>query len=98
VQVIAMVVPLLSAAAAEGVQRRLGIALPERYLHAAQAHDLEAAWKTFEEVMAGVRECGLVDGVAVMTTEMDPPPETGQRIVHALRLAGIGQPGAGQLA
>jgi len=94
-RVIAMVVPLLSEAATEGIARRLGITLPPRFIRPAGEHP-SPAWELFGEVVADCRGCGLVDGLAIMTTEMDPPAGTGERIVRALRLAGIERLGAGR--
>lgn len=91
-RVIAMVVPILSGAAADGLGRRLGIELPGRFCRSAESGP-RAAWEVFAEALAACRQCGFVDGVAIMTTEMDPSPETGAQIVHGLRLAGIGVPG-----
>ena len=91
-RVIAMVVPVLSGAAADGLSRRLGIELPGRFCRSAEA-GAGAAWEVFGEALAACRECGFVDGIAIMTTEMDPAPESGEQIVGSLHRAGIGVPG-----
>lgn len=92
VRFVAMVVPVLSTAAAEGLGRRLGISLPERCSRSAAAGP-SAAWEVFGEALSACHACGFVDGIAVMTTEMDPSPETGEQIVQSLRVAGIRVPG-----
>ncbi|KAA0231975.1 hypothetical protein EDM76_10605 [bacterium] len=43
----------------------------------------------YGETIAGLVASPLADGAAIMTTEMDPPPAVGERIVSALRAAGI---------
>ena len=48
-----------------------------------------AAWQAFEETVVALRRNGLVHGLAIMTFEMDPGLDIGQRIVAALRAAGI---------
>ncbi len=85
---VAMVVPLLSPAAVEGIQRRLGFRLPAA-MAAGLAAGSEAGWDLFGETLTSLVSSRLVDGVAIMTTEMDPPPAVGERIVEALRAAGI---------
>lgn len=81
--IIAMAMPLVSAAAASGIAARLGIELP-----GAGEGGVDAAWERFAMILAELVESPLVDGVAIMTYEMDPHPETGERILQALRLAG----------
>ncbi len=88
VRVVAMAVPLLSPAAVEGIQRRLEFRLPDGVLRRL-ASGAEAGWELFGETLASLASSTAIDGVAVMTTEMDPPPGTGDRIVTALRAAGV---------
>jgi methylenetetrahydrofolate reductase (NADPH) len=88
VRVIAMAVPLLSQAAVEGIQRRLQCRLPDAVLRRLGS-GVEAGWALFAETLAALAASPAVDGVAIMTTEMDPPPGTGARIVAALRAAGM---------
>lgn len=85
---VAMVVPLLSPAAVEGVQRRLGFRLPAA-MAARLAAGPEAGWALFGETLAALVSSPLADGAAIMTTEMDPPPAMSERIVEVLRAAGI---------
>ncbi len=83
-----MAVPLLSPAAVEGIQRRLGFRLPGE-LAGRLAAGPEAAWEMFTATIAALRTSPLAGGAAIMTTEMDPPPATGARIAASLRAAGI---------
>lgn len=85
-KLVPMAMPLLSLEAATRIEARLGIALPPS-LHAAIARGPEAAWAAFDATIAALAASPLVDGVAIMTFETDPPPETGARIVAALRAA-----------
>ncbi len=89
-RLVAMAVPLLSPGAVDGIQRRLSFRLDARTCQRLAAGE-EAGWELFDETLAVLRASALVDGVAIMTTEMDPPPGTGGRIVAALRAAGIGR-------
>ena len=89
VRVVAMVMPLVSVEALERVTGRLGVA-PPRALGERLAGDPESAWPAFEDLLASLAGDDHVDGVAVMTFEMDATPETGARIVAALNAAGIG--------
>lgn len=86
-RVVAMAMPIVSEDAFEKVQARLGIALPEA-LRSRIAAGSEGAWAAFDETVAGLRACGFVDGLAVMTFEMDAPPGMGERIAQALERAG----------
>ena len=83
VHVVAMVMPLLTPDAAARVGARLGITL-RKDLAAVEAF----AWQHFDETVAALAASPLVDGLAVMTFEMDPPASVGLRIVEALRKAG----------
>jgi len=88
VRVMAMAVPLLSRAAVAGIQRRLEFRLPEASIRRLDS-GVEAGWAMFTETLAALAANTAIDGVAIMTTEMDPPPGTGERIVAALRAAGV---------
>lgn len=85
-QVVAMVMPLRTRAEAAQIEERLGIALPASF--AARLDREDDAWAAFEETVAGLVGSGAIAGVAIMTFEMDPAPETGARIVAALERAG----------
>lgn len=85
-RVVGMVMPLLSADEAVKMASRLRVELPPELLARLDGgHD--GAWQAFEETVGQVVACGIVDGVAVMTFEMDPPAETGTRIAEVLRRA-----------
>jgi 5,10-methylenetetrahydrofolate reductase len=84
VAILPMVIPLVSASAAEKLALRLRLPLPSD-LVARLANGGEAAgWLHFTETVRELRGSGLADGVAVMTQEMDPPPAFGDRIRAAL--------------
>jgi 5,10-methylenetetrahydrofolate reductase len=85
-KVIAMAMPLLTPEAGARIEARLGVALPGA-LRAAIAAGPEAAWSAFDATIASLVASPLIDGVAIMTFETDPPAEVGPRIVAALRAA-----------
>lgn len=88
-RVIAMAMPLLSLDAAVRIEERLGVSLPQTLKDVLASGDPEAAWGTFTTTIRSLAASPLVDGVAVMTFEMDAPPEMGERILAALRAAGV---------
>jgi methylenetetrahydrofolate reductase (NADPH) len=90
VKLIAMVTPVLSPLALEGIERRLQIGFPAGSPFRAGAPDAASAWAAFQDLVAALVKDRLADGIAVMTTEMDPSPETGASIVAALRAGGVG--------
>jgi len=85
-KVIAMAMPLLTSEAATRIEARLGVTLPAT-LRSAIAAGPEVAWSAFDATIASLVASPLIDGVAIMTFETDPPPEVGPRIVAALRAA-----------
>jgi methylenetetrahydrofolate reductase (NADPH) len=86
---IAMVMPVLSGAVLARIEERLGVVLPAPVRRRFAGSAPGRGWEAFAGTIAALVESKLADGVAVMTFETDPPPETGQRIVVALRAAGI---------
>ncbi len=88
-RIVPMVMPLLSVAAAQAIQARLGIILPASLCRRIEEGGAPAAWQTFEETVAALRHSNIADGLAIMTFEMDANSETGSRIVAALQQAGI---------
>jgi 5,10-methylenetetrahydrofolate reductase len=88
-KIVAMAMPLLSLEAGARIEGRLGVALPPA-LRSALTLGPDAAWAAFDATIVSLVASPLVDGVAIMTFETDPPPEVGARIVAALRAAGIG--------
>ncbi len=88
VTTIAMAMPLLTAEAGERIAERLRLTLPDRLRDVLATGNERAAWEYFEATLAGLVESGRIAGVAIMTFEMDPPPETGERVVAALERAG----------
>lgn len=89
VSILPMVIPLVSARAAEKLSLRLRIPLPETLVGRLERGGETAGWKIFAEILHELRTSGLVDGVAVMTQEMDPPAAFGARIEQALRSSGF---------
>ncbi len=87
--VVAMAMPLLSLEAALRIEERLGIALPGALKDVLAGGDIEAAWDAFAGTIRSLADSDLVDGVAIMTFEMDAPREMGDRILAALRAAGV---------
>ncbi len=88
-RIVAMAMPLLTLEAAERVEVRIGIALPSELKQVLATGDEEAAWGSFTATIRELVRAPYIDGVAIMTYEMDPPPETGQRIVQSLQAAGV---------
>lgn len=70
------------------IEKRLGIALPGGLRDVLAGGDREAAWGYFGQTVRSLAESPLVDGVAVMTFEMDAPEGMGERIASALRACG----------
>ena len=84
-RIVAMAMPLLSANAARRIATRLGIAPPPTLLRRLESGGSAAGWQDFEETIAALVAAPWADGVAIMTYEMDPAAEVGQRIVAALQ-------------
>ena len=85
---VAMAMPLLTPESLDAISERLGIPAPEA-LRTRIAAGEEEAWGAFEETLATLARVDLVDAVAIMTYRADPPEGTAERIVAALRRAGI---------
>jgi methylenetetrahydrofolate reductase (NADPH) len=88
VSIVPMAMPLLTADAAQRIEKRLGVSLPAA-LHTRIAASEDEAWRAFTETVASLVESPLVDAVALMTFETDPSPETAQRLIRALAEAGV---------
>ena len=86
--VVAMAMPLLTSESLDAISERLRIPAPEGLRRRIAAGEGEA-WRAFEETLAALAETEMVDAVAIMTYRADPPEGTGERIVEALRRAGI---------
>ena len=86
VAILPMVIPLVSAAAAEKLALRLRVPLPDGLVARLARGGEAAGWALFAKTLRELRTSGLADGVAVMTQEMDPPAAFGERIQRALRL------------
>jgi 5,10-methylenetetrahydrofolate reductase len=87
-KVVAMAMPLLSLDAVDKLEARLGIALPAA-VRAGIGEDGAGAWPAFAATVANLARSGLIDALAIMTFEMDAPPEMGERICAALAAAGL---------
>lgn len=88
VRVVAMAMPLLSTEAGERIEERLGIRLPDALREVLATGDEDAAWRAFAATLKSLVASPLIDGVAIMTFEMDATPETGTRICEVLRQSG----------
>jgi len=82
--VVPMVMPLASREHAERIAERLGIPLPPGQLGRLDAEGPLAGWTVFEDTVRSLRAEGLADGLALMTPQMDPPPEAADRIAGVL--------------
>ena len=85
---VAMVMPLLTIGAAEKLETRIGMRLPEALRGRLAGGQVEDAWAAFDETLAALSESPLVDAIAIMTLEMDAPEGIGPRIVQGLRSTG----------
>jgi 5,10-methylenetetrahydrofolate reductase len=84
VRIAPMLIPLLSAAAAERLGERLRVPLPDSLLRRLEDGGEPAGWEAFTSLVAEVTRSGLADSLAVMTQEADPPKLFGDRIASAL--------------
>lgn len=87
--IVPMVMPLLSIEAVHAIEQRLGITLPASLCRQIEHGGAPAAWQAFAETIVALRHSGLADGLAIMTFEMDPGAEIGQRMIAVLRAAGV---------
>ncbi|MEO8539155.1 MAG: methylenetetrahydrofolate reductase [bacterium] len=87
-RVVAMAMPLLSEEAASRIEERLGIHLPAALREVLATGDEGAAWAAFAATLRQLVASPAIDGVAIMTFEMDATPESGERICQALRDSG----------
>jgi methylenetetrahydrofolate reductase (NADPH) len=90
-RLVAMAMPLLSVDDASRIGQRLGIELPPALFQQIEAGP-ETAWECFEDTLRALAESPLVDGVAIMTFEMDPAPELAARIAQGLVSCGACDP------
>jgi 5,10-methylenetetrahydrofolate reductase len=88
IPVVPMVLPLLTPEAVDRIQRRLRITIPLEY-RAAVAEGPERAWDAFAGVVSGLVSSGEVNGLAVMTFQMDAAAEDGRHIARLLFEAGV---------
>jgi len=88
-RLVAMAMPLLSLEAGEKIEARLNIRLPQALRRTLESGDTSAAWAAFDNTIVALARSDLVDGVAVMTFEMDAPAGMGARIADSLRAAGV---------
>jgi methylenetetrahydrofolate reductase (NADPH) len=88
-RIVPMVMPLLSVDAATRIAERLHISLPRQLVHALQREGSEAGWRLFEQTIFALVNAPWAGGVALMTYEVDPPPEVGEHMVAVLRAAGV---------
>ena len=93
VAILPMVIPLVSAASAEKLALRLRLPLPTGFVARVASGGAAEGWRLFGETLRELRASGLVDGVAVMTLEMDPSPEFGSEIRAALERSRVRTPG-----
>lgn len=83
-RILPMLVPLLSSEAAGRLRTRVGIPIPARLSSSLATHGAQAGWAGFSENLQRLREGGWADGVAVMTLEADPAPDTVAQLLGIL--------------
>jgi methylenetetrahydrofolate reductase (NADPH) len=88
-KIVAMAMPLMGMNEAERIEARTGVRLSDAFRTRLQQGGEEAAWVAFAETLSALYESDLIAGVAVMTFETDPSAEVGERIVAALKQAGV---------
>lgn len=88
IPVVPMVLPLLTLDAVDRIQSRLKIAISPAYREAVAAGE-EPAWQAFAGVVRELVASNLVNGLAVMTFQMDATLAEGNRIIQALQVAGV---------
>ena len=86
---VAMLMPITSPEALRRMEARLRIEAPGAYAQKL-ARGPESAWQAFAELVSNLRRSGLVDGIALMTPDMDPSSGTIARIAAAFGEAGVG--------
>ncbi len=84
VAIVGMAMPVLSTVALDAIERRLGFVVGERLRATLDREGEAGGWAAFEETLAQLRTTPLVDAVAIMTFEMDPPPPFAHRLRQAL--------------
>ena len=85
VSIVAMVMPIESMERAAQMESRLRVRLPE---NARRQVEAGGGWELFAEIVQTLRGERIVDGIAVMTFEMDPAPSVGDQVREALRRSG----------
>jgi 5,10-methylenetetrahydrofolate reductase len=85
VAIVPMVIPLLSAAAAEKLALRLRLPLPVDLVGTLARGGVGTGWELLARTLRELRASGLADGVAVMTLEMDPGGAFAERLRTVLR-------------
>lgn len=88
IPVVPMVLPLLTPEAVDRIQRRLRITIPLEYREAV-AEGPERAWEAFAGVISTLVASGEVNGLAVMTFQMDAAAEDGRHIARILAESGV---------
>ncbi len=91
IPVVPMVLPLLSLEAVDRIQERLRITIPLEY-RAAVAAGPDQAWEAFSGVVQELVASRQVNGLAVMTFQMDAKAEEGRHIADILASAGARRP------
>ena len=86
--ILPMVIPIVSAAAAERLALRLRLPLPDRFAATLASEGESGGWTLFSQTLRSLGESGVADGLALMTQEMDPPAAFAERIRLALHQSG----------
>lgn len=87
--IVAMAMPLTTQDAVERIPARLGVSLPEGLAEDFAANGEESGWARFADAWAELVASPLVDGVAVMTFEMDASPLFAERLRGVIARAGV---------
>ncbi|HXX47578.1 MAG TPA: methylenetetrahydrofolate reductase [Myxococcota bacterium] len=84
VEIVPMLIPLLSSAAAEALSQRLRLPVPEALLRRLESGGEVAGWSALASLARELTHSGLADSLAVMTLDADPPKPFGERLAAAL--------------
>lgn len=87
-RIVAMAMPVTTLEGAARIEARLGMALPPLVRTQLESADVDAPWDAFTETLSALVASPFVSGVALMTFEVDAPPETAGRMLAALQAAG----------
>lgn len=88
-KIVAMCMPLMSLQTAEDIARRLKIRICPSLLSELESQGQETGWQRFQNTIEQLQESQFIDGLIIMTFEIDPSAETKASIVRSLKATGL---------